>query len=107
MTTEERFERIEHFAAAWREESRRELAEHRGLWRETQRQINEITRRVAELSDRMLESEVRAAALREEMAERDRRTEDRFAALRHEMAERDRKMDERMAAIGRLVERGG
>ena len=43
MTTEERFERIEHVTAAISEERRKDRDEYKALWRHTQRQLNELT----------------------------------------------------------------
>jgi hypothetical protein len=100
MTIEERRQRLEHFTSGWAEQSRRELSEHRALWRDTQQQLALLTRRVAD-------GEAQTAALRQEAAERDRITDERIAALRQEAAERDRITDERIAnlvsAIGELV----
>jgi SMC interacting uncharacterized protein involved in chromosome segregation len=95
MTIEERMDRLEHFTVAWREESRKELAEHREVWRDTQRQINELARSVAGLSDRLLQFEDKVQS--------------QILAIREEMAERDRKMDERIgtlvSSIAELVKR--
>jgi hypothetical protein len=43
MTTEERFERIEHVTVAIAEERRKDRDEYKALWRDTQRQLNELT----------------------------------------------------------------
>jgi hypothetical protein len=51
MTTEERFERIEHVTAGLAEERRKDREENRQLWRETQRQLNELTIKVADTND--------------------------------------------------------
>jgi phage shock protein A len=95
MTIEERMDRLAHFTVAWREESRKELAEHREVWRDTQRQINELARSVAGLSDRLLQFEDKVQS--------------QILAIREEMAERDRKMDERIgtlvSSIAELVKR--
>ena len=50
MTTEERFERIEHVTAALAEERRRDREEYKSLWRDTQRQLNELTATVSALA---------------------------------------------------------
>ena len=49
MTIDERLDRIEHITAGVDEQRRREHEEDRQLWRDTQRQINELTVRVNEL----------------------------------------------------------
>jgi hypothetical protein len=51
MTTEERFERIEHVTAGLAEERRKDREEYRQLWRDTQRQINELTFKIADTND--------------------------------------------------------
>jgi hypothetical protein len=42
VTTDERFERIEHFTAGIAEERRKDRDEYKALWRDTQRQINQL-----------------------------------------------------------------
>lgn len=42
MTTEERFERIEHLTAGIAEERRKDREEYKGLWRDTQRHLSEL-----------------------------------------------------------------
>jgi len=71
MTTEERFDRIEHVTAGLAEERRKDREEFRALWRDTQRQLNELTQNVAGLRDRIAE-------LADEAAARDRETDRRF-----------------------------
>ncbi len=51
MTTEERFERIEHVTAGIAEERRKDREEYRQLWRDTQRQINDLTLKIADTND--------------------------------------------------------
>jgi len=51
MTTDERFERIEHVTAGLAEERRRDREEYRQLWRDTQRQINDLTIKIADTND--------------------------------------------------------
>ena len=46
MTTDERFERIEHTTATLAEERRKDREEYKSLWRDTQRQLNELTANV-------------------------------------------------------------
>src|SRR5437588_8118 len=47
MTTEERFDRIEHITAAIAEERRKDREEYKTLWRDNQRQINENSAAIA------------------------------------------------------------
>jgi hypothetical protein len=51
MTAEERFERIEHVTAGLAEQFRKDREENRQLWRDTQRHINELTLKVANMND--------------------------------------------------------
>jgi TolA-binding protein len=51
MTIEERFERIEHVTAGLAEERRKDREEYRQLWRDTQRQLNELTLKIADTND--------------------------------------------------------
>jgi hypothetical protein len=51
MTIEEPFERIEHVTAGLAEERRKDREEYRQLWRDTQRQINELTLKIADTND--------------------------------------------------------
>jgi hypothetical protein len=46
MTTEERFERIEHLTVGLAEERRKDREEYKEVWRDTQRQLNELSTRV-------------------------------------------------------------
>jgi len=48
MTTEERFERIEHITASIAEERRKDREEFRQLWRDTQRHINELSAKIVD-----------------------------------------------------------
>src|SRR5215831_3588548 len=77
MTIEERFERIEHVTAGLAEERRKDREENRQIWRDTQRQINELTLKIADTNDSIarLGEETREAIKRlaEESREADRR----------------------------------
>lgn len=77
MTTEERFERIEHLTAGLAEERRKDREEYKALWRDTQRQLNELSTRVLQIADaqaeadKRIEAEVkRATAAEEELRRR-------------------------------------
>jgi hypothetical protein len=84
MTTDERFERIEHVTAGLAEERRKDREEFRGLWRETQRQLNELTIQVVEVDDRLGK---RIEALAEESRAADRRLGERIEKLVSAMGE--------------------
>lgn len=85
MTIEERFERIEHVTAGLAEERRKDREENRQLWRGTQRQLNELTLKIADTNDAIarLAEESRAAdqQLREHIDAVDRRLGERIEAL--------------------------
>jgi hypothetical protein len=53
MTIDERFERIEHVTVGLAEQYRNDREESRQLWRDTQRQLNEVTFRLNDLTDKM------------------------------------------------------
>jgi hypothetical protein len=95
MTTEERFERIEHVTAGLAEERRKDREEFRALWRDTQLQLNALTFRIAEVNDRL---GARIADLAEEAAVRDRETDRRFR-------ETDARIDKLVSAIGEWMTR--
>jgi len=96
MTTEERLNRIEHVTAGLAEQHRKDHEEDRQLWRDTQRQITELSARTIELSNRTLqmgdelrhaidrmaqESRVAIQQLASETREADRRLSDRIDSL--------------------------
>jgi septal ring factor EnvC (AmiA/AmiB activator) len=96
MTIEERFERIEHVTAGIVEERRRDREENRQIWRETQRQINELTSKVADTQRQMDELTLKVAD-----------TNDAITRLAEESREADRRLGERIdalvSAIGKLL----
>jgi chromosome segregation ATPase len=93
MTTEERFERIEHLTAGIAEERRKDREEYKALWRDTQRQLNEVSARLVQLSE--ADEEARAA---------DRRLEARIEQLANESRAANKQLEER---IEMLVSRFG
>jgi len=62
MTTEERFERIEHITAGIAEERRRDRDEYKTLWRDTQRQLNEMGAKLIQFSEQSQETDNRLEA---------------------------------------------
>src|SRR5580658_3702510 len=92
MTIDERFERIEHFTAGEAEQRRQDREADRALWRDTQLQLNELTFKLAQLSDRMAASEDRSDRMEAEFREADRRLGERID-------EADRKLGERIASL--------
>ena len=85
MTTEERFERIEHLTVGIAEERRRDRDEHKTLWRDTQQQIDRATEATANLArqvDRLaIETRSRIAELAEQTRAADEQLGERIASL--------------------------
>jgi predicted nucleic acid-binding Zn-ribbon protein len=96
MTIEEPFERIEHVAAGLAEERRKDREENRQIGRETQRQINELTSKVADTQRQIDELTLKVAD-----------THDAITRLAEESREADRRLGERIdalvSAIGKLL----
>lgn len=97
MTLEERVDRLEHYSAAFVEERRQQREEDRQLWRDTQRQINELSVRVVQIADEFREADKRLEARIDQLA-----TESRAADQR--LGER---IDALVTAIGQLTARMG
>ena len=106
MTTEERFERIEHVTAGLVEQFRVEREENRQLWRETQRHIEEVDRRlgarIEELAVKIEEVDHRLGARIDEVGQR-------IQALAEESRAADKRLEERIgslvSAIGKFMAR--
>ena len=62
MTTEERFERIEHITAGIAEERRKDRDEYKALWRDTQRQLNEMGAKLIQFGEQSQEADSRLEA---------------------------------------------
>lgn len=102
MTIEERFERIEHLTAGLAEERRKDREEYRMVWRGTQRQLNEASARLNDLTIKIAETNDAITHMGEEMRDADRR-------VREEMREADKRLGERIdslvSAIGKFIAR--
>ena len=94
MTIDERFERIEHVTAALAEERRKDREEYRQLWRDTQRQIDDLSRRVADTN-------AAVTRLADESREADRRLGERIDETNRELKER---IDEVNRRLGERIE---
>ncbi len=85
MTIEERFERIEHVTAGLSEERRKDREEYRQLWRETQRELHELTLKIADTNDTVArladETQKKIDRLAEESRAADKRLGERIEAL--------------------------
>ncbi|MGD0870677.1 MAG: hypothetical protein ABSB88_14065 [Bryobacteraceae bacterium] len=75
MNTEQRFQRIEHLTAGLAEERRKDREEYKTLWRDTQRQLNEVSTRLVQFSEadsRLIEADARLEARIAQLAEESR-----------------------------------
>jgi len=81
MTVEERFERIEHITAGLAEERRKDGEEYRQLWRENQRQINELAVRMNDLTLKVADTNETVARLAEESRLGDQHLRERIESL--------------------------
>ena len=100
MTSEERLDRIEHLTAGIAEERRKDREEYKALWRDTQRQLNEVAVRLVQLSE--ADEEARAA---------DKRLEARIEQLAAESRVANEQLKDRIAALvsgfGEFIAKGG
>lgn len=91
VTTEERFERIEHVTAGLAEERRKDREEFRSLWRDTQRHIDEVAVNLSKLTVQVAEMDGRLSARIEAWGEEsraaDRRLSERIESLVSAMGE--------------------
>ncbi|MGO9258237.1 MAG: hypothetical protein ACLQU1_18265 [Bryobacteraceae bacterium] len=88
MTTEERFERIEHVTAGLDEQRRKDREESRQLWRDTQRQLNEAAARINDLTLKVADTNERQDRMAEEFRAADRRLAEEARAADQELRER-------------------
>jgi ABC-type transporter Mla subunit MlaD len=93
MTDDERFERIERVTAGLAGQRRQDREEYRELWRETGRQIQALTTKVADFVDasRAADTELRN---RLEQVDKEARARDEQLG---------RRVDSLVSAIGKLV----
>ena len=100
MTTEERFERIEHVTAGLAEERRKDREEFRTLWRDTQRQINDVTTRLSDLTVKVADLGDRIA----EIAEESHAADNRLAARIEETDKRlGHRIETMISAMGEFI----
>ncbi len=98
MTTEERFERIEHVTAGLVEQAKLDREENRTLWRDTQRQINDLTGKLGELTVRVDETSTQVGGLAHQVDRLILHSAERDAALQ-------KRIDGLGSAIGDLIKR--
>ncbi|HXM45236.1 MAG TPA: hypothetical protein VN924_28615 [Bryobacteraceae bacterium] len=96
MTTEERFERIEHVTAGLAEERRKDREESRQWWRDTQRQLDQLADRVNGIAIQMDRFILEAAA-------RDAETDSRFRETDRRFRETDERIDKLVSGIGEFL----
>jgi chromosome segregation ATPase len=96
MTAEERFARIEHITAGLVEQRRQDREEYRALWRDTQRQLNEVSVKINDLTLKIADTNDAITRLAEE-------TQRKIDSL----TEADKKLGERIdalvSAIGQFI----
>jgi hypothetical protein len=92
MTTEERLARIEHITAGIAEERHKDREEYKTLWRDTQRQLNEVSVRMVQLSE--ADEEARAA---------DKRLEAHIEQLAAEGRATNKRIDDLVSGIGERI----
>jgi chromosome segregation ATPase len=97
MTTEERFERIELLTAGMAEERRKDREEYKELWRDTQRQLNELSTRVLQFGEESREADKRLEQRIQELAEESRAADRRLEAA-------DRRLGERIDSLGERID---
>jgi len=104
MTTEERFERIEHLTAGIAEERPKDREEYKMLWRDTQRQINELSAGMVDLRRHVDDLAVEVRHRIQEVAEESRL---RIQELAEESREADKRLENRIeslvSAIGTFI----
>ena len=110
MTTEERFERIEHVTAGLADQALRDREENRQLWRDTQAQIRDLATQTTELSARTMELTAAMISLTRQMGEvtiKLRDTGDTISRLAQDSHDRDAALNapiEKLAsAVGDLI----
>ena len=93
MTIDERFERLEHYSAGLGEQARKDREENRQLWRETQREILAVTRKLNDLAEQFARSKEEIDERFRDVAERFRETDERFRQT-------DERIDKLVSAMG-------
>ena len=96
MTIDERFDRTAGLA----EERRKDREENRQLWRDTQRQINEVSVKIIQLGDELRDSDQRLGQRMEQLTERIDRLAEESHAADTRLGER---IDSLVSAIGEFV----
>ena len=98
MTAEERFERIEHVTAGLVEQAKLDREENRTLWRDTQRQIGDLTGKLSQLTARVDETNTQVGTLAHQVDRLILHAAERDSALQ-------KRIDGLVSAIGDLIKR--
>jgi polyhydroxyalkanoate synthesis regulator protein len=93
---EERLGSVEHFTAALAEERRKDREEYKMLWRDTQRQLNELSTRLVQWGEEMREADERLRQRIEQFAEESRAADER---IREEARAADESLRQRIDAL--------
>jgi hypothetical protein len=109
MTSEERFERIEHVTAMLVEERKRDREEYKQHWRDTNREIQatqEVIRNLAaETEQRFRQTDERLARLGAETDRRFQETDRRFQETDRRFRETDERISKLVSAIAEFLAR--
>jgi methyl-accepting chemotaxis protein len=100
MTTEECFDRIEHVTAGLAEQARKDREENRQLWRDTQRQLNELAVRVNDLTSKVADTNDAISRLAEETRAANERLREETRAADQQLRER---IDSLVSAMGEFI----
>ncbi|MGA2132231.1 MAG: hypothetical protein ABSH50_08070 [Bryobacteraceae bacterium] len=92
MNAEGWYESIERDMAGWAEERRKDREENRQIWRDTQRQINELSVRVNDLTVKIAETNHAISRLADE-------TNKKITLLAEESRAADGQLGERIEAL--------
>jgi len=96
MTADERLDRIEHITAAIAEERRKDREEYKTLWRDTQRQINELASGMVGLRQHVDELAVETRLRIQDVNDR---LGDRISQLANESRAADQALSDRIASL--------
>jgi hypothetical protein len=100
MTIEERFERIEHVTATIADERRKDRDEYKTLWRDTQRQMSDLTTGLNTLRTHVDSLAVETRIRFEEIGDRIDRL---AAASRAQDKALGERIDQLVSAIGQII----
>jgi methyl-accepting chemotaxis protein len=103
MTIEERFDRIEHLTAGIAEERRKDREEYKTLWRDGQRQINELGIGLNALRNKVEDLAVETRLRFEQVADRFDQVGQRIDQVGGRIDQVGERVDKLVSAIGQLI----